>query len=75
MLVPEFMPHVLPGRVELMHTPGAAIVCARPSAVEAKFVNESGVSSAWLEPHDVFAPAPPPAPLLSVTEVTVRTSG
>ena len=77
MLVPDMVdvgkPAVIP--VDAMHTPGAAIVCAIPSAVLAKFDHVAAVSSACDGEHDGAAPAGSDAPLASLAAVTVRTSG
>jgi hypothetical protein len=58
-----------------MQTPGAAIVCAAPVGVAAKFEKFASESSAPHSPQVGALPAPPGRPSVSDTAVTVRASG
>lgn len=58
-----------------MHVPGAAIVCAAPAAVRAKFEYPAARSSASPALHGEGPPAAPPRPSLSDMAVTVSACG
>ncbi len=60
-----------PRAVEVMHEPGAAMVCARPVAVAAKFEKGARTSSP-LQPR---GPTAPGSPSVSDIAVTASTSG
>src|SRR4051812_19244221 len=75
MLVPDRTAVPPPGASNVMHVPGAAIVCALPAAVAAKFEYRAARSSSSLKRHGSAAPAAPSRPSLSLIAVTVRTSG
>src|SRR4051794_37443308 len=75
MLVPERTAVPPPGASDVMHVPGAAIVCASPAAVAAKFEYCAARSSSSLRRHGSAAPAAPLTPSLSLLAGNGRTAG
>src|SRR4051794_13105444 len=75
MLVPDMTAKPPPLAVEVMHTPGAAIVWACPVAVDAQLEKLACESSVSPVRQAGAPPAAPGRPSLSLMAVTVRTSG
>src|SRR3954451_22066195 len=71
MLVPDSTRVPPPNASDVMQVPGAAIVCAAPALVAAKFENSAALSSTSESRQAGAAPAAPAAPSLSLTAVTV----
>src|SRR5438093_6106578 len=73
MLVPLRVLYPPPGQVEMMQTPGAAMVWLWSSALTAKLLKSAALSST--STRQVGAAPPPGRPSKSATAVTVSTSG